>query len=102
MSQRFLTVGTQRSGTTVSHVALRGHPDVRAVSDEIAIDPFFTDGRSVFSAHAKNDSSQEGKMWEASTARFDLERTEALTKREKYTPHVCLANPAASPHDYSP
>lgn len=45
---RFLIVGMQRSGTTVTHHCLEGHPHVSLVTDEVAADPFFTKGLSVF------------------------------------------------------
>jgi hypothetical protein len=45
---RFLIVGVQRSGTTVTHTTLSGHPNVAMPHDEVRSDPFFTRGRSVF------------------------------------------------------
>lgn len=38
----------QRSGTTVTHVVLKDHPNVSMSTDEVAIAPFFTKGISTF------------------------------------------------------
>lgn len=45
---RFLIVGMQRSGTTVTHHCLGGHPQIALMTDEVSVDPFFTKGMSVF------------------------------------------------------
>lgn len=45
---RFLIVGMQRSGTTVTHHCLGGHPQVSLTTDEVSTDPFFSKGLSVF------------------------------------------------------
>jgi hypothetical protein len=45
---RYIIVGNQRSGTSAVHNALKDHPECSALNDEIAIDPFFTKGFSVF------------------------------------------------------
>ncbi len=44
----YFIVGTQRSGTTVTHHCLRGHPSVSALRGELAHDPFFTEGLLTF------------------------------------------------------
>lgn len=44
----YIIVGPQRSGTTVTHHCLRGHTQVSALQEELAFDPFFTDGLSAF------------------------------------------------------
>lgn len=45
---RFVIVGNQRSGTSVTHDVVAGHPDVTACPTEVRASPFFTDGASVF------------------------------------------------------
>ena len=45
---RYILVGPARSGTTVTHLALKGHPNVSAVRDEVRIDPLFTQGMGAF------------------------------------------------------
>lgn len=45
---RFLIVGIQRSGTTVTHHCLAGHPQVSMAADEVSVEPFFTRGLAVF------------------------------------------------------
>lgn len=46
--RRFIIVGMQRSGTTVTHVCLNGHPNVAMPSDEVMTTPFFTRGLATF------------------------------------------------------
>lgn len=45
---RFIVVGMQRSGTTVTHVGLKEHPSITMSTDEVYISPFFTKGLSAF------------------------------------------------------
>ena len=45
---RYVIAGCNRSGTTVMHVALRGHPNASALGDEIKVHPFFTLGIGAF------------------------------------------------------
>ena len=45
---RYLIIGACRSGTTVVHLAIMGHPNVSALNDEVKINPFFTKGISAF------------------------------------------------------
>ena len=42
-----------RSGTTVTHVCLREHPNATALNDEIGIRPFFERGLSAFTSGAE-------------------------------------------------
>ncbi|UCE03769.1 MAG: sulfotransferase [Candidatus Latescibacterota bacterium] len=46
--QRYLIMGHQRSGTTLIHSILKGHPRVAALNDELRIAPLFTRGVSTF------------------------------------------------------
>lgn len=52
---RFLIVGMARSGTTVTHQALQGHPNVMSSMDELKVSPFFTKGVSIFTVSGVND-----------------------------------------------
>ena len=54
---RYLIIGYSRSGTTVTHLAIMGHPNVAALNDEMQVSPFFTKGISTFT-HG-NDLEEE-------------------------------------------
>ncbi len=45
---RYLILGLARTGTTVLHLSVMGHPNVSALSDEIPVQPFFGRGLSTF------------------------------------------------------
>ena len=47
-TERFIVLGMQRSGTTVTHVCLAGHPEVCMAPDEVYVEPFFTRGLAAF------------------------------------------------------
>jgi hypothetical protein len=51
--KRYIILGCARSGTTVTHQCLKGHPDVSALNDEVRIDYFFAKGLSSFT-HGHN------------------------------------------------
>ena len=56
----YFVVGPQRSGTTVTHHCLRGHPHVSALREELAFAPFFTDGMATFTfGRPGTDTEQE-------------------------------------------
>lgn len=46
--QKYIIIGCGRSGTTVTHLALRGHPNVNALNDEVRIRALFNEGISCF------------------------------------------------------
>lgn len=46
--QRYFVTGMQRSGTTVIHNGLRGHPQISAFKQEVAFNRFFQQGASYF------------------------------------------------------
>lgn len=56
-NNRYLIIGYQRSGTTVIHLLLKGHPNIAALNDELPVTPFFTQGISTFT-HG-NDLEEE-------------------------------------------
>ncbi len=59
---RYLVVGLPRSGTTVVHLGIMGHPNVAAFSDEIHIKPFFDLGVATFSFGSEHDEERrEGR-----------------------------------------
>ncbi len=64
---RYIIIGYSRSGTTVTHLAIKGHPAAVALNDELLVDPFFTKGISIFT-HG-NDYLEEKK--EGYSALFD-------------------------------
>lgn len=51
-----------RSGTTVTFQALQGHPNVRALMDEVRVSPFFTRGLEVFTTGGANDYEKDHGM----------------------------------------
>jgi hypothetical protein len=58
---RYLVIGYSRSGTTVVHLALKGHPNVCALNDELKPAPFFTKGISTFTHGADfKDEKEKG------------------------------------------
>jgi hypothetical protein len=54
---RYLIIGRARSGTTVTHLVLLGHPNVAALNDELKPEPFFT--RAISSFTFGNDLPEE-------------------------------------------
>lgn len=57
---RFLIIGTPRSGTTVTKMAMHGHPHIGMLNDEIKPAPFFTKGISTFTYG--NDAPEEKEI----------------------------------------
>ena len=47
-NNRYLIVGCGRSGSTLIHLLLKGHPNIAALNDELNVSPFFTKGISTF------------------------------------------------------
>jgi hypothetical protein len=45
---RYIIIGPNRSGTTLVHLALEGHPNASALSDEMRVSTFFTRGIRTF------------------------------------------------------
>jgi hypothetical protein len=56
---RYIIIGMQRSGTTVTHVSLYGHPNVCAMIDEFRVAPFFTAGVASFTVGGTNPWERE-------------------------------------------
>ena len=46
--KKYVIIGPQRSGTTLVHFVLRGHPEVSALNDEVQINSLFKEGISLF------------------------------------------------------
>ena len=44
----YIIVGLPRTGNTFTHLGVAEHPQVSACIDEVDVDPFFTQGMSVF------------------------------------------------------
>lgn len=51
---RYLVLGLGRSGTTAIHFALKGHPNVSALNDEVKVE-FFSEGLSTFTQRDDNE-----------------------------------------------
>jgi len=45
---RFLVVGSQRSGSSVTHTCIVGHPEATGTGDEVRAEPLFTRGIAAF------------------------------------------------------
>lgn len=72
----YFIVGTQRSGTTVTHHCLRGHPHVSALKEELAFSPFFTEGMATFTfGRPGTEAEQSGGRRSLFHALTEAERT---------------------------
>lgn len=56
---RFVIAGMARSGTTITHQAVQGHPNVQSTMDEVKVIPFFSQGISVFTVGGVNDYERD-------------------------------------------
>jgi hypothetical protein len=56
---RFLIIGMARSGTTITHQAVQGHPNIMSCMDELKVAPFFTQGVSVFTVSGRNNFERD-------------------------------------------
>ena len=84
---RYIIVGLARSGTTVVHFALKGHPDVSALNDEVKLN-FFTEGISCYTQRDDNQKEKEVgylRLFDSLSGVFQNENTLALGM--KYVPH---------------
>ncbi len=57
---RYLIIGCPRSGTTVMHMAMEGHPMVSTLTDEMETTPFFAMGLGTFTCGAESDEERQG------------------------------------------
>ncbi|WP_124705608.1 sulfotransferase [Sulfuriferula multivorans] len=57
MMNNYIIIGPARSGTTVTHLILKGHPQVSALNDEVQVMKLFGDGISTYTSG--NDSQIE-------------------------------------------
>ena len=67
---RYLIVGYSRSGTTVIHLALKGHPQVSAFNGELRPEPFFSLGISAFNGSPAGNSEVELQRGHRAVFRF--------------------------------
>ena len=51
---RYIIIGMARSGTTATHTAVYGHPNVCAMADEFRVEPFFSKGVACFTVGGHN------------------------------------------------
>ena len=61
MTKKYIVIGCGRSGTTVTHLALRGHPNVCALNDEVKILPLFNNGINCYT-YGNNTVEERGKQ----------------------------------------
>lgn len=64
-SVRYLIAGMRRSGTTVTHHCLRGHPNVRAARREVRVYPFFHEGPDTILSGEPIDEKERGREYNA-------------------------------------
>ena len=74
---RFIVVGMQRSGTTVTHVGLKDHPSITMSTDEVYISPFFTKGLSAFTGGKESYAQRRSGF----LALFDLLAASRVTEK---------------------
>jgi len=77
---RYIILGLARSGTTAVHFALKGHPNVSALNDEVNLS-FFTEGISSFTQRDDNQKEKNAgyhKLFDALAGVFQDESTMAL------------------------
>lgn len=90
--QRYFVTGMQRSGTSVIHNGLRGHPKINAFKQEIGFDRFFRQGASYFCWGRDLD---ERERREAPAALFDaLAGLGASDETEAFGIKCLMFNPA--------
>lgn len=68
--KRYIVVGHSRSGTTITHLCLKGHPNISAVNDEVKVSPLFTQGIATFTTSADSYLTTKEKR-EGISALFD-------------------------------
>ncbi|MBL4734231.1 MAG: hypothetical protein JKY18_02620 [Flavobacteriales bacterium] len=76
---RYAVLGLGRSGTTAIHFALKGHPNVSALNDEVKVS-FFSEGISSFTQRDDNEVEKEigtTKLFDAITGVFSDGKTVA-------------------------
>jgi len=77
---RYLILGLGRSGTTAIHFALKGHPNVCALNDEVNVS-FFSEGISTFTQRDNNSLEKEKGskcLFDAIAGIFSNEKTKAI------------------------
>ncbi len=57
---RSVLVGCPRSGSTLAHTAIMGHPNASVLSDEMPVYPFFYKGLSTFTCGSEFDEEKAG------------------------------------------
>jgi LPS sulfotransferase NodH len=78
---RYLVVGLPRSGTTVIHTGIMGHPHVSALTDEMLVLPFFAKGLASFTYGKEYPEEREHghrALFDAMTSIFAKEHTVAF------------------------
>lgn len=76
--KRYIVLGCCRSGTTVTHLTIKGHPNVCALNDELLVTPFYNKGISSFTqGHDLEIEKQNGhkKIFDAITSIQKNEQT---------------------------
>lgn len=80
LGRRFIIIGAQRSGTTVTHSCIKDHPQATCPSDEVMIDPLFARGISAFTGGGETYEERASAM----SGLFDLlARALAPTAKKK-------------------
>ncbi|MEB3355883.1 MAG: sulfotransferase [Synechococcales bacterium] len=78
---KYIVIGMGRSGTTLVHTCLKGHPNVVATNDEVKVKPLFDQGLATYTmsghAHLTEAEKQQGipALFDAITAIDATENT---------------------------
>jgi hypothetical protein len=65
---RYIIVGMPRSGTSVTHFCLRGHPSVAALREEVGVEPLLTQGLATFTFDHPNTKRGIPALFDAMTS----------------------------------
>jgi hypothetical protein len=81
ITTRYLIIGLPRSGTTLTHTGVLGHPNISALTDEMLAMPFFPKGLSAFTfGNEYPEEKQKGHraLFDAMTSILANDKTTAL------------------------
>lgn len=103
--RKFIILGMQRSGTTVTHVCLNGHPHVTMPSDEVMTSPFFTRGLATFTGGKESYADRMlgyEKLFELLTSLHATDETQAIGFKTAVGNHHEALEVCTSVREYFP
>lgn len=87
---RYVIVGMPRSGTTLVHKAISGHPNASALNDELRVSPFWDRGLSTFTFGHETPEERRG----GHVALFDaVTSIEASAETRAFGVKCCVSSP---------